>query len=102
MSFTKVLDGQTANGNSSSYDWNKGEGQVVVSGTFDTSTVKLQMSPDGGTTWVDVGSDSTFTAAGAAGFALNSCKVRVNVSSVGASTDVDAWISTQVSGDLST
>ena len=52
MSFTKVLDGQTANGNSSSYDWNKGEGQIVVSGTFDTSTVKLQMSPDGGTTWV--------------------------------------------------
>lgn len=102
MSFTKVLNAVTANSNSLTYNFNKGEGQIVVSGTWDTATVKLQMSPDGGTTWVDVGSASTYTADGISSFALNSCKVRVNVSSVGGSTSVSAWISTSVSGDLYT
>ena len=102
MSFTKVLNAVSANSNSSTYNFNKGEGQIVVAGTWDTATVKLQMSPDGGTTWVDVGSASTYTADGISSFALNSCKVRVNVSSVGSSTSVSAWLSTSVSGDLYT
>tara|TARA_Y100000004_G_scaffold196525_1_gene266784 strand:- start:2209 stop:2517 length:309 start_codon:yes stop_codon:yes gene_type:complete len=102
MAFTKVLNAVSTNSNSSTYDFNKGEGQIVAAGTWDSATVKLQMSPDGGTTWVDVGSASTFTEDGTASFALNPCKVRVNVSSVGSSTSVSAWISTEVHGDLST
>jgi predicted amidohydrolase len=100
MSFIKVLTAVTSNSNSSTYNFNKGEGQVVVAGTWVTATVKLQMSPDGGTTWVDAGSASTFTADGISSFALNACKVRVNVSSVGASSSVNAWISTSISSDL--
>tara|TARA_R100001086_G_scaffold248981_2_gene187264 strand:+ start:61 stop:369 length:309 start_codon:yes stop_codon:yes gene_type:complete len=102
MAFTKVLTNVSTDSSSSTYNWDVGEGQFVVSGTFDSATVKLQMSPDSGTTWIDVGTASTFTVDGAASFSLNSCKVRANVSSAGASTDVSAWISTEVSGDLST
>jgi len=101
MAFIQILTGATANGNSSQYDWDVGEGQVVVSGTFDGATVKLQLSPDDGTTWVDVGTASTFTAAGGAGFTVNSCKLRINISDAGASTVVSAWISSEVGGDIS-
>jgi len=100
MAFTQILTAATANGNSSQYYWDVGEGQVVVSGTFDGATAKLQFSPDNGTTWVDVGTASTFTAAGGAGFTLNACKVRVNISDADASTQINAWISSGVDGDV--
>mgnify|MGYP003147572087 CR=1 FL=1 len=101
MAFIKILNAATANGNSSQYYWDVGEGQVVVSGTFDGATVKLQLSPDDGTTWVDVGTASTFTAAGGAGFTVNACKLRINISAVGASSEISAWISSEVDGDIS-
>lgn len=102
MAFTKVMNAVTSNSNSTVYNFNGGEGQVVVSGTFDTSTVTLQMSPDGGTTWVAVGASSTFTAAGAAGFSVHPCKLRINVASVDSSTSVSGWLSAEVADDLYT
>jgi hypothetical protein len=36
---------------------------IVAYGTWDTATVTIQLSPDGGTTWIDT--DASFTANGA-------------------------------------
>ena len=50
------------------------------------------MSPDDGTTWIDVGTDTTLTAEGIANFELGPCDIRANLSSVGGSTSVSAWM----------
>ncbi len=102
MAFTKVMTTVTANSNSTVYKFNGGEGQIVVSGTFDTAEVTLQMSPDAGTTWVAVGDASTFTVAGDAGFSVHPCQLRINVASVGSSTSVSGWLSAEVADDLYT
>ena len=60
-------------------------------GTWDTATVTLEYSPDGGTTWIAVGSDTTLTADGVANFQLPAgTYIRATVSSVGGSTSVSA------------
>lgn len=59
-------------------------------GTWDGATVTLEYSPDGGTTWIAVGSDTTLTANGVANFQLAAgMYVRATVSSVG-TTSVSA------------
>ena len=69
---------------------------VQVVGTFDTATIVLQGSNDGGTTWFtlkDVGANAlSYTAAGG-GFTPE-CpeQVRPLVSSVGGSTDLDCHL----------
>jgi len=94
-SLTKVFDGASADGNSTALNWPGGVGQMVVSGTFGGGTVKLQMSPDDGTTWVDVGGDSSVTAAAVVNFDLNGCDIRLNLSgSTGA--DLDGWLTETV------
>ncbi len=65
-------------------DWAGGKGVFVVrAGTFSGATVKLQWSPDQGTTWLDVdqGGDVfvTLTAVGAGLFELPGCKIRAAV-----------------------
>ena len=70
---------------------------MVVAGTFGSGTVKLQLSPDDGTTWVDVGGDSSVTAAAVVNYSVNACSLRLNLSgSSGAS--INAWL-TQSSRD---
>jgi hypothetical protein len=49
--------------------WGGTRGIVTVEGTFGGATLALQYLSDNGT-WIAVGSDSTFTAAGAGGFEL--------------------------------
>lgn len=87
---TKLFSAQDADGNSSSMDFGGGPISMVVvkSGT---ATIKLQMSPDDGTSWADVDGVS-LTATGEKHRAhLPKCKVRLNqASSAGAS--VDAWV----------
>jgi hypothetical protein len=94
-SLEQVFDGVSSNGNSSALDWPGGIGQMIVSGTFGSGTVKLQVSPDDGTTWVDVGGDAEVTAAAVVNFSLNSCDIRLNLSgSSGAS--LDGWLTRTV------
>lgn len=86
----QLFTNQTANGNSAAIDWPGGRGELVGFGTWDTSTMTLQMSPDGGTTWITTG--QALTADGHKSFQLTPCKLRLNLASVGASTDVNGQI----------
>ena len=54
-SLKKIFDGQTSDANSASEAWPGGVGQMVGAGTWGGGTLKIQMSPDDGTTWVDIG-----------------------------------------------
>ena len=94
-SLTKVFNGVTTNSSSDSVNWPGGVGQMVVEGTFGSGTVKLQMSPDDGTTWVAIGGDATVTADAVVNFDLNSCDIRLNLSgSTGA--NLDGWLTDTV------
>ena len=59
--------------------WPGGRGTFAVAGTFDGSTITLQMLQADGTTWTDVGSDVEFTAAGVGNFELPPCDIRAEV-----------------------
>ena len=98
-SFTKVFDGVSANGNSTALNWPGGVGQMVVEGTWGGGTVKLQVSPDDGTTWVAVGGDSTITADGVVNFDLNSCDIRLNLSGATAPS-LDGWLTETVNDGI--
>lgn len=79
----KLLDNAAASG--SGVDWPGGRGTFSVPvGTFSAATVKLQWSPDDGTTYMDVDRSGdtyvTFTAAGAGLFDLPVCKIKAVVS----------------------
>ena len=90
-SLKKIFDGQTADANSSAEAWPGGVGQMVGAGTWGGGTLKLQMSPDAGTTWVDIGGSASITADGVCNFELNSCDVRlVLTGSTGA--NLNAWL----------
>lgn len=68
---------------------------VVAYGTWDTATVTLKLSPDSGTTWITVGTSTTFTADGWANVYINpgaDMVIRGDVTSVGASTSVSLKI----------
>lgn len=55
----------TADGNTASFGYNgRRKRTMAVYGTWDGGTAKLQYTPDGGTTWIDEGTNSTFTADG--------------------------------------
>ena len=91
-SLVQVATSVTSNSQTSALNWQGGVGQMVVGGTFDTCTVKLQMSPDAAVTWIDVGGDASVTAAGVVNFDLGSCEIRLDISSVGASTSINGWL----------
>ncbi|MGY4469361.1 hypothetical protein ACVWWK_005070 [Bradyrhizobium sp. LB9.1b] len=84
----------TANGTTNPVPWSGGHGSIAVWGNFGGGTVTLQMSPDSGTTWINVdrGGDSfvTFTAPGTACFELGLCLLRFNLT--GATTP-SVWVS---------
>ncbi|MAF24529.1 hypothetical protein CL634_02995 [bacterium] len=88
-SLTQVLT-SAVSGNSTAVQWVGGIGQMVVTGTFDSATVSLQMSPDDGSTWITV-SGSSLTSADCKNFDLNSCDLRLAITSAGASTSINAW-----------
>lgn len=57
MASTKVylFNAQTSNGNGTAVAADLlAKAQLVIYGVFDSATFKLQSSPDGGTTWIDV------------------------------------------------
>jgi len=64
---------------------------VFASGTF-AATLKIQFSPDGGTTWFD-DSDLTFTAKGKANFQVAATAlIRFEITSATGTTAIDAWL----------
>jgi hypothetical protein len=76
----------TANGDTVVPDWNGRLGAFLAAGTFDGATVKLQHKI--GSTWVDLGSDTTLTSDGGGQFITPQSELRVNTSSAGASTSI--------------
>ena len=62
-------------GVSTAVDWNGGTGMFAVNGTFSSATVKLQHKI--GATWVDIGSDATFTANGQTIFTTSATELNV-------------------------
>ena len=63
-----------------SFPWGGGRGAFVVDkGTFSGATVKLQLSIDGQITWVDVGTETTLTAAGGGRFDVPNCFLRAAI-----------------------
>ena len=64
-----------ASDSSTAVDWNGGTGMFAVAGTFSSATVKLQHKI--GSTWVDIGSDASFTADGAVIFTTGATELNV-------------------------
>ena len=87
----KVFTGESTATQITVYNWPGGVGQFMAEGTWDGATCKMQVSPDDGTTWIDVGSDVTLTADGIANFELGACDIRADLSSVG-TTSIDCWM----------
>lgn len=73
----------TANGATNPVPWYGGAGTFSAYGNFGGGTATLQMSPDNGTTWINVDSSgehySTFAANGTCGFVLGLCLIRVQL-----------------------
>ena len=90
-----LFTAQAANGNSGAIDWPGGRGNFSAFGTWGGATAKLQWSPDGGTTWLDVDRSGdtycTLTANGAGGFELPMCKIRANLAGI-TTTSVNASV----------
>lgn len=93
----RVFNNQAANGNSATY-FPKGDVEelglnmeLFVSGTFGGGTVQFQQSPDGGTTWFNVGAG--VTAAGRQVITVYSqCAIRLTLTGA-TSPAINAWIS---------
>lgn len=88
----RMFTAQATDANSSTVKWEGGRGVFIAWGTFGGGTCKLQMSPDDGTTWINVdrAGDTfvTFTANGEGGFELPKCQLRANLAgSTGASVN---------------
>lgn len=60
--------------------WDGGTGVFSAAGTFSGATVKMQFLGPDGSTAIDVGTDTTLTAAGGGGFVLPPCRIRAAVS----------------------
>lgn len=68
-----------ASATSGSFTWGGGSGIFTAEATFGGGTVKLQFQTKNGT-WLDVGTDTTLTAAGVGAFSLPpSTQIRVNI-----------------------
>jgi hypothetical protein len=83
----KLLENATANATGDWFEWSGvGVGTLAMYGTFNTCSITVQISTDGGVTAIDYA--SAYTAAAHAQFEEGNILVRAVLSSVGASTDV--------------
>lgn len=87
-------NGIDADASGDAIGWNGGEGTLVVWATaFGGGTVTLELSPDEGTTWIAVGTETTLTANGAAGFKLAAgVQIRATLSGSAAADAVRARV----------
>ena len=83
----QLLSAATANANGKTFEWKGcGPGTLHIYGTFDTCTVAIEGSTDGGDTWTAY--STSYTSAGIVAFEAGNILVRAVLSSVGASTSV--------------
>lgn len=79
MNLTETI---SSNANSTVIDWHGGDGTVAAQGSFNSGTVKLQASIDGGNNFFDAkdadGANLALTTDGAFSFTIGSCKLRAN------------------------
>lgn len=68
-----------------------GERYLSAYGTWSSATAKLQWSPNGGTTWIDV-QDASFTADGVIRVIMPNGLVRGVVSGGGAGVSITMWL----------
>lgn len=88
---TYLFSARTTDGNSSAFNHPGGPVLLIVRGTFDGCTVKIQVSDDG-TNWVDL-QYAAFTAAVATLMELPiNTLIRANVSNDGAGTSITVAI----------
>lgn len=84
---------QSTNATSTIFYWPGGTGSFIVQSTnFSGATVRLQMSPDDSTRFLDVGPDTTLTVEGIGNFHLNACRIRSLLSTTGSSSNVSAQV----------
>lgn len=74
----QLLSNASATG--SSAQWDGGLGGFTAAGTFGGATVSLQFLGPDAATWIDVGVDTTLTAAAGGLFVLPPGKIRASVS----------------------
>ena len=81
MATSKKID-MIENGAASSNEfiWPGGIGSFMVVGTWGGATISLQYKAPDGSTFVDVGTDTTLTANGGGNFELPSCVIKATVS----------------------
>lgn len=72
-----LLSNASATGNSAI--WPGGRGVFIAAGTFNGATVTLQLLGPNNSTWIDAGSFTTLTAAGAGVFDLPQGQIRAAV-----------------------
>jgi len=89
---TKVFDAETSDGNSDSVELYGADGVIALSGTWDGATIHVEMTPDGGTTWIDL-AGASYTTDGCRVFTLPArCQVRLVLSGAGAATVLNGWV----------
>ena len=96
--YDKVFTAQTTDATTGTLDWDGGEGQLIAAGTWDGAEVKLEISPDSGTTWVEVGDDGELDEDGVFSFRANPCKLRVKIEDTDSSTSLNVWITSEEYG----
>jgi hypothetical protein len=89
--YNVLLDAVTSISDGTPVTWIGGTGQFTAWGTFGGATCKLQFSPDGDTTWIDVGPDTTLTAAGRGIFTLAPGRIRGSITG-GAGMNLNATV----------
>ncbi len=77
LSTITLLNNASATG--STMEWPGGEGEFAVAGTFGGATVKLQVLGPDGVTWIDAGTNTTFTASNAGIFKAAHCFIRAAI-----------------------
>ena len=87
----QLFTAQATNADSAEITWPGGAGILAAEGTWDSGTIKVQISPDGGTTFVDL-TDISITADGTKTFIAPPGQLKLNLA--GATTPaLDAWVS---------
>ena len=92
---TDLFTARTTNGSSTAHELNRSSASLFVWGTFDSCSVKLEISPNAGTDYVDGPTDWTFTAAGFVEIRVCPVEagyVRATLSSAGAGTSINVRI----------
>lgn len=89
----QLLDGATVDGNGAAADWNGNKkGTLQIVGTWDGATVTIYGSIDKGVNYT-APSNSAYTEDVITSFDMGTGKVRATVSSAGASTNLNAYVS---------